>query len=102
MQVFVSHRTDADAAIANRLAAGLDAVGIATWIAPRDVDPGTTWPRAIEHGLQTSTHAAVLLSATTLASRAVQLELQMAEMLQVEGHLELIPVLLGDVELPPW
>jgi hypothetical protein len=88
--------------MARRLAADLEARGIATWLGPRDVDPGSTWPEAIEQGLLSSTHAAILLSEGTLESGAVRQELQMAEMLQIDGKLSILPVLLETVTLPPW
>jgi hypothetical protein len=102
VRVFLSHRTDSDGALAAHLAADLEGGGVAVWLAPRDVDPGTTWPQAIEAGLQACTHVVVLLSARTLESRAVQQELQMAEMLQLEGRVQLLPLLLERVPLPPW
>lgn len=102
MRVFLSHRTDSEGPLARRLAADLEAQGIPTWIAPRDIDPGVTWPQAIEAGLQSCTHVAVLLSEPALQSRAVQQELQIAEMLQVDGQVTLVPVLVERITIPPW
>ena len=80
----------------------LERHGVATWIAPRDIDPGVTWPQAIEAGLQSCTHVAVLASEQAFQSRAVQQELQIAEMLQIDGHVVLVPLLVERVELPLW
>ena len=102
MRVFLSHRTDSEGPLAHRLSADLEAQGIPTWIAPRDIDPGVTWPQAIEAGLQSCSHVAVLLSEPALQSRAVQQELQIAEMLQVDGQVTLVPVLAERITMPPW
>ena len=102
MRVFLSHRTDSEGPLAHRLSADLEAQGIPTWIAPRDIDPGVTWPQAIEAGLQSCTHVAVLLSEPALQSRAVRQELQIAEMLQIDGQVMLVPVLAERITMPPW
>lgn len=102
VRVFLSHRTESEGPLAQRLSADLERHGVATWIAPRDIDPGVTWPQAIEAGLQACTHVAVLASEKAFQSRAVQQELQIAEMLQIDGHVVLVPLLVAQVELPLW
>jgi hypothetical protein len=88
--------------MASRLAGDLESQGIAAWFTPRDLDPGTTWPQAIEQGLQSSSHVAILLSPRTMESRAVQLEVQMAEMLSLEDKIAILPLLIEPMTLPPW
>lgn len=100
MRVFLSHRTESEGPLARRLSGDLERRGVPTWTAPRDADPGATWPQAIEAGLRTCTHAAVLLSEHALDSPAVRHELQVAEMLQLDGRLVLVPVLTDRGELP--
>jgi hypothetical protein len=102
VRVFLSHRTDSEGPLARRLSADLEGYGVATWIAPRDIDPGVTWPQAIEAGLQSCTHVAVLVSELAMQSRAVQQELQIAEMLQLDGHVVLVPLLVEKIDLPLW
>jgi hypothetical protein len=102
VRVFLSHRTESEGALAGRLSGDLEAAGIATWVAPRDIDSGVTWPQAIEAGLQACTHVAVLVSGAAMESRAVRQELQIAEMLQLDGQIALVPVLVERVVLPPW
>lgn len=100
MRVFLSHRTESEGPLARRLSEDLEQRGIATWIAPRDIDPGSTWPQAIESGLTGCTHVAVLATEQAMRSRAVRHELQVAEMLRLDGRVVLVPLLLERVELP--
>lgn len=102
MRVFLSHRTESEGPLARRLSEDLERRGIATWLAPRDVDPGSTWPQAVEAGLRACTHVAALLTAASLASSATAHELRVAEMLQLDGRLVLVPVQVERIELPPW
>jgi hypothetical protein len=102
VRVFLSHRTESEGPLARRLSEDLERRGVPTWKASRDADPGATWPQAIEAGLRACTHAAVLLAAHALDSPAMRHELQVAEMLQLDGRLVLVPVLLARGELPPW
>jgi hypothetical protein len=44
--VFISHSSK-DKAMADAICAGLEARGIRCWIAPRDVQPGEEWTKAI-------------------------------------------------------
>jgi hypothetical protein len=102
VRVFLSHRTESEGSLARRLSADLERRGVPTWTAPRDADPGATWPQAVEAGLRTCTHVAVLLAERALESPAMRHELQVAEMLQLDGRLVLVPVLTDRGELPPW
>jgi nucleoid-associated protein YgaU len=102
LRVFLSHRAESEGPLARRLSVDLDRQGIPTWVAPRDIDPGITWPQAIEAGLRACSHVAVLLSAQAMGSRAVQQELQIAEMLQLDGRVVLVTLLVERVELPLW
>lgn len=102
MRVFLSHRTESQGPLARRLSGDLERRGVPTWTAPRDADPGSTWPQAIEAGLRTCTHVAVLLAEHALDSPAMRHELQVAEMLQLDGRMVLVPVLLDRGELPQW
>ncbi len=101
MRVFVSHRTESEGPLARRLSGDLERRGFATWVAPRDIDPGSTWPQGIEAGLRACTHVAALLTEEALSSPSTAHELRVAEMLQLDGRAVLVPVLLERVELPP-
>jgi nucleoid-associated protein YgaU len=102
VRVFLSHRTESEGPLARRLSEDLERRGIATWLAPRDVDPGSTWPQAVEAGLRTCTHVAALLTGASLASPATAHELRVAELLGLDGRVVLVPLLLELVEVPPW
>jgi nucleoid-associated protein YgaU len=102
VRVFLSHRTESEGPLARRLSEDLERRGFATWLAPRDADRGSTWPQAVEAGLRACTHVAVLLSEATLASASTTHELRVAEMLQLDGRVVLLPVLVERVDVPPW
>ena len=102
MRVFLSHRTESEGPLARRLSEDLERRGIPTWLAARDADPGSTWPQAIEAGLRACTHAVVLVAEGTLASDSVGHQLRVAEMLQLDGRMVLVPALVDRVEPPPW
>jgi hypothetical protein len=102
VRVFLSHRPESEGPLARRLAEDLESHGVRCWVAPRDVDPGSTWPQAIEAGLRACTHVAVLATERAMASRAVRQELQIAEMLELDGRVVLVPLLLERLELPLW
>ncbi|MGH3761486.1 TIR domain-containing protein [Actinophytocola sp.] len=101
MRVFLSHRTESEGSFARRLSEDLERQGIPTWVAPRDADPGCTWPQAVEAGMHACTHVTVLVTEQALRSRAVRHELRVAELLQLDGRVAIVPALLERVELPP-
>ncbi len=101
MRVFLSHATESDGPLARRLSQDLEDRGIATWLAPRDVDPGVTWAHAVEAGLRACTHVAVLVTASASRSRTVHQELRVAEMLRLDERVVVLPLLLGTAEPPP-
>jgi hypothetical protein len=102
VRVFLSHRTESEGPLARRLAVDLESQGVPCWVAPRDIDPGSTWPQAVESGLRSCSHVAVLATERAMASRAVSQELQIAEMLELDGRVVLVPLLLERFELPLW
>jgi hypothetical protein len=102
VRVFLSYRADSEGPLARRLSRDLERRGVPTWTASRDADPGSTWPQAIEAGLRACTHVVVLVAEGTLESPTVGHELQVAEMLQLDGRVVLVPALLDRIELPEW
>jgi hypothetical protein len=102
VRVFLSYRADSEGPFARRLSRDLERRGIPIWTASRDADPGSTWPQAIEAGLRACTHVVVLVAEGTLESASLAHELQVAEMLQLDGRATLVPALLDRVELPEW
>jgi hypothetical protein len=49
--VFISHSSK-DRPTADSICAHLESAGIKCWIAPRDIEPGTSWTRGIMQGLE--------------------------------------------------
>jgi TolB-like protein/Tfp pilus assembly protein PilF len=52
-QVFISHSSE-DKSIADTLCQRLESGGIKCWIAPRDIEPGSDWTKAIMQGIEGS------------------------------------------------
>ena len=66
-QVFISY-SSVDAAIAERICVALESSGIACWMAPRDIPPGTDYPAAIVDALASSTVVVLVLTEHAVAS----------------------------------
>ena len=50
-RVFISHSSE-DKTIADTICQRLEADGIKCWIAPRDIEPGSDWTKAIMQGIE--------------------------------------------------
>jgi TolB-like protein len=75
--VFVSHAS-ADAALAERVCAALEAHGVRCWIAPRDVVPGEFYADAIVRAIDGSRALVLVLTAHAAASHHVLREVERA------------------------
>jgi len=98
-QIFISHAT-ADAEIAHRLAADLEAAGWSVWIAPDSIRPGEKWVEAINRGLEASGIFVLLLTPEAVASRWVNSETNVAIKMEHEGLLEFIPLQVKSCQAP--
>lgn len=98
-QIFVSHARQ-DAALAQRLAADLEARGYPIWIAPDSIRPGEKWVEAISRGLEESGVFVVLLTEHAVASRWVRDETNVAIELRNEGRVEFVPLQVRACRLP--
>ncbi len=98
-QIFISHAT-ADAEIAHRLAADLEAEGWALWIAPDSIQPGEKWVEAINRGLEASGVFVLLLTPEAVASRWVTSETNVAIEMEHEGLLQFIPLQIRPCPVP--
>jgi hypothetical protein len=97
--VFISHSVEGEHPLALRLANDLsDRVDV--WLAPESIRPGESWLMSVERGLTTSAVFLALLSKASLASPWVLKEIQAAMQLEVEGRLTLVPVEVGECEVP--
>ena len=50
-RIFISHSSE-DKIIAETICQRLEADGIKCWIAPRDIEPGSDWTKAIMQGIE--------------------------------------------------
>jgi len=91
--VFVCHASR-DAGVAQRVVAALEAAGVPCWIAPRDIDPGESYSRAILDGLEAAPAMVLVFSAATNESPHVTRELETA----VSRGIPIVPVRLESVE----
>src|SRR6185503_1252108 len=57
---------------------GLEHAGVACWIAPRDIEPGTSFPAAITAAIRDCAAQVLLLTAEGNASRHVLSEVELA------------------------
>src|SRR3954469_7069880 len=92
--VFISHASpDVQTAVA--VAGALEAAGLKTWIAPRDIPPGTPYAAALLEAIGAAQACVVLLSAAANASAFLVREVERA----VSLGIPLFPVHLD--EAPP-
>ena len=76
-RIFISYASE-DASVAERVRTGLEQAGVACWIAPRDIEPGTSFPAAITAAIQASSAQVLLLTAEANVSRHVLSEVELA------------------------
>jgi ribosomal protein L7/L12 len=76
--LFISHSTRDGGAIAQGLAAALEAAGQRCWIAPRDVKPGIPYPGQIVAGIEGSNGLVLIVTPSANESPDVLQELQLA------------------------
>jgi predicted ATPase len=75
--VFISHSSE-DRQIADAICANLESAGISCWIAPRDIEPGTTWTKGIMQGLEACQVLVLVFSEHANESDHVQREVAKA------------------------
>jgi formylglycine-generating enzyme required for sulfatase activity len=91
-RVFISYASE-DAAVADRIRTGLEQAGVACWIAPRDIEPGTSFPAAITAAIRTCSAQVLLLTAQANTSRHVLSEVELA----FNANKSILAVLVGKV-----
>src|SRR5262245_66527857 len=94
--VFISHAS-ADADIAAAVEHALEAAGIPSWLAPRDVPVGTRYADAILTAIGAASACVVLLSAAATESEFVEREVERA----VSLGIPVLPVRLDGAALTP-
>jgi hypothetical protein len=100
---FISH-SSADQAFAERLHADLQAKGVQTWFAPRDVRAGRKLHEQIDEAIRIHHKFLLVLSPESMASEWVATEIAMARKREVrEGRRMLFPVNLAPfAQLRDW
>jgi hypothetical protein len=78
--LFVSHHSS-ELEIAQHVERALNAKGVKCWIAPRDVEPGASFARAIPDAIEQSSAVLLLFSAASVKSPHVERELILADQL---------------------
>ena len=76
-RVFISYASH-DAAVAQKVCAALEAAGFLSWIAPRNVVPGTLYADGIVHAIDDSSILVLILSQQAAASAHVGREIERA------------------------
>ena len=99
-QIFISHATKADGALAHQLAIDLEAEGFKVWLAPDSILPGESWVEAISRGLETSQFFVILMSNQAVNSQWVLLETSSAIELERSGQMQIIPLQLEICGIP--
>ena len=88
--VFLSH-SSADADLAQRICARLEASGITCWIAPRDVTPGEPWALDCLKGVALSNALVLLATEKALGSNQVLSEIEQAHKRRLPIYTVLVP-----------
>jgi len=93
MNVFISY-SDADAVLARELADVLEHEGFEVWRPEQDVMPGDNWAAQLAQALESSSAMVVLLTRSSVESRAVKHEIEYGlANRRFKGRL--VPVLIG-------
>src|SRR5215207_6934084 len=92
--VFITYAT-ADRRIATATCRNLEDTGIDCWIAPRDVNPGESWPAAVTSAIERSRVMVVVLSAAAMRSDDVVREITLA----AEERIAILPYRVDEVPL---
>jgi hypothetical protein len=95
-RVFISYSRK-DLAFVKRLAADLEARGLAVWLDKGDITPGAEWKAALENAVATCAAFILVLSPDSVKSPYVQQELALA----VAGKRPIFPVFYRKTALPP-
>jgi formylglycine-generating enzyme required for sulfatase activity len=93
-QVFVSYATE-DKPTADRVCVSLEASGIQCWIAPRDIEAGTSYPASIVNAVQTSRAMVLVFSSHANASPHVTSEVRCA----FDNGVALLPFRIEECDL---
>ena len=91
--VFISHSSK-DKVMADAICAGLEARGIRCWIAPRDVQPGEEWTKAIVEAITACKVFLLVFTTNSNASSQIVKELDCA----TRDQKTIIPFRIEDID----
>lgn len=100
-RVFISYAHRDDAAWTAQLAANLEADGLAVFLDRWDIAPGEDFVHRLNQGLESATAGLIVFGRSTGDSSWVHAEIAALVDLELRGQIILIPVIRGDVPLPP-
>lgn len=92
-EVFISYAS-AEAAEAEDVCSALEAVGIACWMAPRDIKPGSEYAEQLVEAIRSARVLVLVFSAAANASEHVRRELDRA----ISAGLAILPLRIEDLE----
>ncbi len=92
--VFISYAAE-DKTTADRVCSSLEAAGFHCWIAPRDIEAGTSFPAAIVNGIETARVLVLVLSSHADASPHVKSEVKCA----FDNGVRIVPFRIEDLNL---
>ena len=98
-KVFISH-TAADQPFVRRLAARLEKSHFQVWLDERDLVAGDPLPKSVSKALQAAKVILVVVSKSSVASKWLQYELNVATERMIKGECRVIPVVIDETPLP--
>ena len=99
--VFISYAHRDDAVWTGQLAADLEADGLAVFLDKWDIAPGENFVHRLNQGLESAAAGLIVFGRSTGDSIWVRAEIAALVDLERRGRIILIPVIRGDVPLPP-
>ena len=99
-RIFMSH-SHSDRPFVQRLGAKLNALGIDVWVDDAEIKLGDSLIEKIREGIDSSDFFAAIISAQSVKSKWVKLELDVAMTQEIEGRrVKVLPLLIEDCDLP--
>lgn len=100
-QLFLSH-SSVDKKFVRRLAKDLSACEVDVWLDEWEIEPGDSISKQVGVGLSLCKYVAVIMSKSSVTSRWVDEELELAITRQLDSGVKVvIPILLETVSIPP-
>jgi hypothetical protein len=98
-KIFLSH-SSLDKTFVRRLSTRLKKEGYDVWLDEKELLPGDKLSTKLSDAIELSKVILIVISENSLNSKWLQFELELATRKMVEEGLRLIPILIGNVEIP--